>query len=86
MTRTRWKFSGKKAMSQQLGARGDDRDQHQGLERLRCNFVAHLLSDVHAELAEKHRHQLCEAPSSRSALQRLRQVTEDQRHAQQHGR
>jgi hypothetical protein len=33
-------------MSQQLGARGNDRDQHQLLECLRCNFIAHMLSDA----------------------------------------
>ena len=42
-------------MSQQLGARGNDRDQHQLLECLRCNFIAHMLSDVHAEHDWQHR-------------------------------
>src|SRR2546430_5334200 len=41
--------STEETMSQQLGARGNDRDQHQLLECLRCNFIAHMLSDVHAE-------------------------------------
>jgi hypothetical protein len=40
---------------QQLGARGNDRDQHQLLECLRCNFIAHMLSDVHAEHDWQHR-------------------------------
>src|SRR5437016_13468369 len=34
-----------KPMPHQLGARGNDRDQHQLLECLRCNFIAHMLSD-----------------------------------------
>src|SRR3984893_16350054 len=42
-------------MSQQLGARGNDRDQHQLLECLRWNFIAHMLSDVHAEHDRQHR-------------------------------
>jgi hypothetical protein len=33
-------------ISQQLGARGNDRDQHQLFECLRCNFIAHMLSDL----------------------------------------
>jgi hypothetical protein len=41
--------------SQQLGPRGNDRDQHQLLECLRCNFIAHMLSDVHAEHDWQHR-------------------------------
>ena len=41
--------------SQQVGARGNDRDQHQLLECLRCNFIAHMLSDVHAEHDWQHR-------------------------------
>ena len=42
-------ISTEETMAQQLGARGNDRDQHQLLERLRRNFIAHMLSDVHAE-------------------------------------
>src|SRR5262245_39539794 len=41
--------STEKTMSHQLGARGNDRDQHQLPECIRCNFIAHMLSDVHAE-------------------------------------
>ena len=47
--------STEETMSQQLGARGNDRDQHQLLECLRCNFIAHMLSDVHAEHDWQHR-------------------------------
>src|SRR5258707_8981422 len=47
--------STEETMSQQLGARGNDRDQHQLLECLRCNFIAHMLSDVHAEHDRQHR-------------------------------
>ena len=42
-------------MSQQPGARGNDRDQHQLLECLRRNSIAHMLSDVHAEHDWQHR-------------------------------
>src|SRR5262245_66265714 len=42
-------------MSKQLGAGGNDRDQHQLLEGLRCNFVAHMLSEMHAEHDWQHR-------------------------------
>src|SRR5262244_1665452 len=38
--------SAEETMSQQLGAGGNDRDQHQLLEGLRCNFIAHMLPDV----------------------------------------
>ena len=41
--------STEETMSQQVGARGNDCDQHQFLECLRCNLIAHMLSDVHAE-------------------------------------
>jgi transposase len=41
--------STEETMSQQVRARGNDRDQHQLLECLRRNFIAHMLSDVHAE-------------------------------------
>ncbi len=37
------------AMPQQFSARGDDGDQHQLLECLRRDFVAHVLSGLHAE-------------------------------------
>ncbi len=47
--------STEETMSQQIGARGNDRDQHQLLECLRCNFIAHMLSDVHAEHDWQHR-------------------------------
>jgi hypothetical protein len=47
--------STEETMSQQLGARRDDRDQHQLLECLRCNFIAHMLSDVHAQHDRQHR-------------------------------
>ena len=47
--------STEETMSHQLGARGNDRDQHQLLECLRCNFIAHMLSDVHAEHDWQHR-------------------------------
>src|SRR5258708_1787993 len=32
-------------MSQQIRARGNDRDQHQLLEGLRCNSIAYMLSE-----------------------------------------
>jgi hypothetical protein len=41
--------STEETMSQQIGACGNDREQHQLLECLSCNFIAHMLSDVHAE-------------------------------------
>src|SRR5256884_3727436 len=47
--------STEETMSQQLGVRGNDRDQHQLLECLRSNFIAHMLSDVHAEHDWQHR-------------------------------
>jgi hypothetical protein len=47
--------STEETMSQQIGARGNDRDQHQLLECLRCNFIAHMFSDVHAEHDWQHR-------------------------------
>src|SRR5262245_36039778 len=47
--------SSEETVSQQLGARGNDCDQHQLLERLRCNFIAHMLSDVHAKHDWQHR-------------------------------
>src|SRR5712675_26594 len=47
--------STEETMSQQLGARGNDRDQHQLLECLRCNFITHMLSGVHAEHDRQHR-------------------------------
>src|SRR5258705_11481145 len=47
--------SAEETMAHQLGARGNDRDQHQLLKCLRCNFVAHMLSDVHAERDWQHR-------------------------------
>ena len=47
--------STKETMSQQLGASCNHRDQHQFLECLRCNFIAHMSSDVHAEHDWQHR-------------------------------
>jgi len=47
--------STEEAMSQQVRARGDDCDQHQLLECLRRNFIAHMLSDAHAERDWQHR-------------------------------
>src|SRR5260370_39188544 len=47
--------STEEAMTQQLGARGNDRDQHQLLDCLRCNFIAHMLADSHAQHDEQHR-------------------------------
>src|SRR5438477_11928163 len=41
--------------SQQIGARGNDRDQHQLLECLGSNLIAHLLSEVHAKHNWQHR-------------------------------
>src|SRR5262249_59271373 len=46
--------STEETVSHQLGARGNDRDQHQLPECLRCNFIAHVLSDVHAEHDRQH--------------------------------
>jgi len=39
-------LSTEETMSHQLGACDNDRDQHQFPECLRCNFIAHMLSDV----------------------------------------
>jgi hypothetical protein len=47
--------STEETMSQQVGARGNDRGQHQLFKCLRCNFIAHLLSDAHAEYDWQHR-------------------------------
>ena len=47
--------STEETMSQQVGAHGNDRDQHQLLECLRRNFIAHMLSYVHAEHDWQHR-------------------------------
>src|SRR5262245_24232527 len=47
--------STEETMSHQLGARGNDRDQHQLPEYLRCNFIAHMMSNVHAEHDWQHR-------------------------------
>ena len=41
--------SAEETMPHQLGTRGNDREQHQLPKRLRCNFIAHVSSDVHAE-------------------------------------
>ena len=42
------------AMPQQVGARGNDRDQHQLPECLRRNLVAQMLTDAHAEHDRQH--------------------------------
>ena len=42
------------SMSQQFGSRGNDREQHQRLECLRCDLVAQPLSHTHAERDRQH--------------------------------
>jgi hypothetical protein len=55
LVRSRPARQGEEAMSRQVGARGHNCDQHQLLECLRCNFIPHMLSEVHAEHDRQHR-------------------------------